>query len=210
MGPRQFAATGHGGGDEPTRHRRISSGRRRVLALRMTVLRAPIAFDPNVSAVVAPRVMALVCDAVGTSVDIYGNPARSDGAHQALCRARAGGVRVAFVHDEWPREVDLRDAFGRGDVIVVPQTRERTTARRNELRPELVRRTCDLLGVDPVSCVVIGGRRPLLAAAAWTGARTVMVPNDATPLFDVRAMRCVAPDLATAIDAAVITKPGPS
>jgi beta-phosphoglucomutase-like phosphatase (HAD superfamily) len=106
---------------------------------------------------------------------------------------------VAFVHDRWPAASQRGDAAAEGDLIVVPRPAERTAA--DEVRPEFVRRACTRLGTTPDRCVVVGGRRPLLVAAAWAGAGVVMVPNESTPLFDVRALRAVAPDLPSAIDA---------
>jgi hypothetical protein len=47
---------------------------------------------------------------------------------------------------------------------------------------------------------VVGARRPLLSAAAWVGARTVMVAADDTPAFQYRAMRRVAIDLPAAVE----------
>jgi len=143
---------------------------------------------------------ALVCDAVGTLVDARG-AILDAGSADALERARAAGLFVAVVHDGWPMTSRrLRDAVGPVDLVAVPCPDERTASRRDEVRPHFVRRTCRCLGVEPASCVVIGGRRPLLVAAAWAGARTVMVPNDVTPLFDLRG-QCLAPDIATAIAA---------
>ena len=68
--------------------------------------------------------------------------------------------------------------------------------------PEFVARLCAQMGVAPEACLVIGGRRALLAAAAWIGARTVMVPDDSTPLFDCRGLR-LAPDLESAVQGAL-------
>jgi beta-phosphoglucomutase-like phosphatase (HAD superfamily) len=142
---------------------------------------------------------ALVIDAVGGPLD---GPA----TRRALGRVRAAGVRIAFVHDRWPEMVHGHDASTDGDVIVVPHPAERTVV--DEVRPEFVRRVCTRLGTTPERCVVVGGRRPLLVAAAWAGAGIVMVPNESTPLFDVRALRAVAPDLASAIDALLAREPG--
>jgi beta-phosphoglucomutase-like phosphatase (HAD superfamily) len=143
---------------------------------------------------------ALVCDAVGTLISPAGGLVADDAA-AALDRARAAGLLVAVVHDGWPdADLPLPFALAGVDLVTVPRAGDRGDGRRGEVRPRFVRRTCRRLGVEPAACVVIGARRPLLAAAAWVGARTVMVPNDATPLFDVRGHRHVAPDLATAID----------
>jgi len=141
---------------------------------------------------------ALACDA-GSLVGGCGGAVdgRSNGA--ALERARAGGLRVGFVYDRWPSGAEVRAAVERGDVIVVPEVAEMTIGRERELRPAFASRLCAELGVAPPACVVVGGRRSLLAAAAWIGARTVMVPDDATPLFDVRGQR-LAPDLRSAVD----------
>jgi beta-phosphoglucomutase-like phosphatase (HAD superfamily) len=142
---------------------------------------------------------AIVCDAVGTLVSPAGLLVADDGV-AALDRARAAGLRVAVVHDASPAGGGrLPDALTRVDLVAVPRGADRTNGRQGEVRPGFVRRTCRRLGVEPAACVVVGARRPLLAAAAWAGARTVMVPNDDTPLFDVRGQRHVAPDLATAV-----------
>lgn len=142
---------------------------------------------------VETRPRALVCDAVGTLVGASGGGV-DDGAVAALGLARAAGLLVAVVHDGW-----LARGLGAVDLVAVPQRAERTAGRCDEVHPRFVCRMSRQLGVEPAQCIVVGGRRPLLAAAAWVGARTVMVPNDATPLFDVRGWRHVAPDLATAV-----------
>jgi hypothetical protein len=133
---------------------------------------------------------------------LRGSAGRSDrpATWAALERARTGGLRVGLVYDRWPSGTELGAAAERGDVIVVPQPHERTAGRDDEVRPSFVTRVCDELGVAPTDCVVVGGRRALLAAAAWAGARTVMVPDDATPLFDLRGQR-LAPDIVAAVDA---------
>ena len=141
---------------------------------------------------------ALVCDA-GVLAGRIGGAARCT----ALARARLAGLRMAFVYDRWPEVLVVRTAAARGDVIAVPGDGEVTVGRGREVRPEFVARLCDILGVVAPACVVIAGRRPLLAAAAWAGALTVMVPDDGTPLFDVRGQR-LAPDLAAAIDGALV------
>lgn len=124
------------------------------------------------------------------------------GRFEPLERARAGGLRVGLVYDRWPGRAEMRDARARGDVIAVPQDDEVTTGRGDEVRPEFVARLCGQLGVAPDACVVVAGRRALLAAAVWAGARAVMVPDDATPLFELRGQR-LAPDLAAAVEGAL-------
>lgn len=123
----------------------------------------------------------------------------------ALARARARGLRVGLVYDRWPPGPDVCAAEARGDVIAVPEADEVTAGQRREVRPEFVTRLCSQLGVAPGACIVIGARRGLLAAAAWVGTRTVMVPDDATPLFDVRCQP-LAPNLAAALDGALVER----
>jgi hypothetical protein len=146
-----------------------------------------------------PIPRALACDSRVLAGCLDGS------ASSALDRARAGGLRVGLVYDHWPAGPELRAAAARGDVIAVPDRCEVTAGRGWEERPEFVARLCAQLGVQPAACVVIAGRRPLLAAAAWIGARTVMVPDDATPLFDIRGQR-LAPDLATAVDGVLVER----
>jgi hypothetical protein len=164
-----------------------------------TALTVLDAGTPAATVGVPPGPRAVVCDAVGTLLSEGGSPVGSE-AVDAIVRARAAGLLVVIVHDGWPvSERDLEAVVGPVDLFAVPRAGERTTGRRDEVQPRFVLRTCRRLGVEPASCVVMGGRRGLLTAAAWVGARTVMVPNDATPLFDLRGHRHVAPDLATAI-----------
>jgi beta-phosphoglucomutase-like phosphatase (HAD superfamily) len=148
-------------------------------------------------------VAALICHAI-TLVPDAATPVVPVESLAALGRARALAVRVAVVHDGWPASSRrLRRALGPVDLVDVPQPCERTAGRRDEVRPQFVRRICDRLGVDVTDCVVVDARRPLLAAATWAGARTVMVPSDATPPFDVRGQPHVAPHLDAALDAAL-------
>ena len=140
---------------------------------------------------------AIACDA-GVLAARAGSPS----GYVALARARARGLRVGLVYDDYPSGPELRAATVHGDVIAVPEDDELTAGRDHEVRPEFVVRMCDRLGVEPAACIVIAGRRALLAAAAWVGTRTVMVPDDGTPLFDVRCQR-LAPDLASAVDGAL-------
>jgi hypothetical protein len=121
---------------------------------------------------------------------------------EPLERARAGGLRVGLVYGRWPNDPEVRAARARGDIIAVPRHDEVTAGRGDEVRPEFVTRLCGELNVVPSACVVVAGRRALLAAAVWAGARAVMVPDDATPPFELRGQR-LAPDLAAAVEAAL-------
>ena len=170
----------------------------------LTVLRGGAEADDE--RVEAKPVRALLCDASGMLLSERGTPGRAEVA-AAIGRARSAGLLVAVIRDGWPTDGgdDLIAAIGPVDLVAVPGARERTTGRPDEVRPRFVQRTCCRLGVEPASCAVVGGRRALLAAAAWAGARTVMVPNDATPLFDLRGQRHVAPDFPAAI--AVLLEP---
>jgi hypothetical protein len=142
----------------------------------------------------APVVCALACESGVV-----------DGRPEPLERARAGGLRVGMVYDRWPSRAQVRAARARGDVIAVPRHDEVTAGRGDEVRPEFVARLCGQLGVAPSACVVVAGRRALLAAAVWAGARAVMVPDDATPPFELRGQR-LAPDLTAAVEAALAAR----
>jgi hypothetical protein len=143
-------------------------------------------------------VRALACDA-----GVLAARADDPSGCLALARARARGLRVGLVYDRWPSARELVAAIDREDIIAVPEEDEMTAGGRREVRPEFVARLCAQMDVGPAACLVIGGRRALLAAAAWIGARTVMVPDDATPLFDCRGQR-LAPDLASAVAGALV------
>src|SRR3954471_21201394 len=158
--------------------------------------------DPERHATPAPCVplRAVLCDAVGTLVADMTRPAPGADVVAALARLRRADLRIGVVHDGAAAPAALRAVLGRLDVVLAACLGPRRVPGVDELGPRFVERVCVRLGFEPAACAVVGGRRPLLAAAAWVGARTFMVAADDTPAFQFRAMREVVADLPTAVD----------
>jgi beta-phosphoglucomutase-like phosphatase (HAD superfamily) len=144
---------------------------------------------------------AVICDAAGTLVPDVAHPRPGHAVVTALERLRHHRLRLAVVHDGAADPDALRAALGPLDLVVAAHVGTRPGGDAGELGPLFVRRACARLGVEPAACVVVGVRRLLLAAAAWAGARTIMVYAEDTPAFQFRAMRHVVVDLPTAVDA---------
>jgi histidinol-phosphate phosphatase family protein len=152
-------------------------------------------------------------------VPYNGDPALVEpvpGALAVLTALRAGGVPLGVVTNQ--------SGIGRGTVTrdqvdavnarveqllgpfdtwqLCPHTPEDGCDCRKP-RPGLVLAAAAALGVPAERCVVIGDIGADVAAATAAGARAVLVPTAATRPDEVRAAPVVAPDLRTAVAAAL-------
>jgi histidinol-phosphate phosphatase family protein len=173
--------------------------------------RNPGAWYGTPEAVLLDRDGTLVID-----VPYNGDPAKVapvPGAHQALDRLRAAGLRIGVITNQ--------SGVGRG--VLTPQQVKAVNERVDELlgpfdtwqvcmhgpadgcvcrkpAPGLVVRGCAELGVDPGRCVVIGDIGADIKAAYGAGATAVLVPTPKTRPDEVLAAPVRAPHLGAAVD----------
>jgi HAD superfamily hydrolase (TIGR01662 family) len=135
------------------------------------------------------------------------------GAHEALDRLRAAGLRLGVVTnqsgvgqgllstdqvDAVNAEVDAR--LGPFETWQVCPHAPGAECACRKPRPGLVRSAARHLGVRPEECVVIGDIGADAEAARAAGARSVLVPTPVTRPEEVAAAPVVASDLGRAVD----------
>ena len=139
-----------------------------------------------------------------------------NGALQALQRLRSLGIPTAVISNQ--------SGIGRG--LLTEEQVTRVNARVEALlgplgpweicphgpddgcgcrkpHPELIRRACRRLGVDPADCVVIGDIGSDIEAARAAGARAVLVPTEATRREEIEHAPVVARHLVEAVELAL-------
>jgi histidinol-phosphate phosphatase family protein len=161
---------------------------------------------------------AVLLDRDGTlivDVPYNGDPERVvpvAGAHRALDRLRAAGVRTAVVTNQSgiarglvsPEQVAAVNArierlLGPlGPWLICPHGPDEG-CRCRKPRPGLVLQAADLLGVAPERCALIGDIGADVQAARAAGVRAVLVPNARTRPAEVAA----APETASSLEEAV-------
>jgi histidinol-phosphate phosphatase family protein len=166
----------------------------------------------------APRPEAVLLDRDGTlvvDVPYNGDPewvVPVAGAHRALDRLRAAGVRTAVVTNQSgiarglvsPEQVAAVNArierlLGPlGPWLICPHGPDEG-CRCRKPRPGLVLQAADLLGVAPERCALIGDIGADVQAARAAGVRAVLVPNARTRPAEVAA----APETASSLEEAV-------
>jgi histidinol-phosphate phosphatase family protein len=162
---------------------------------------------------------ALLCDRDGTlleDVPYNSDPSRVrpiDGVVEALDRARAAGLRLAVVTNQsgvakgliTEEQLDavhhrMTELLGPIDVIVACTHDDRDGCGCRKPRPGLVERASQLLGVRPDECVMIGDTGADVQAALGAGALGVLVPNERTLPIELRGVRHIHGDFASAVD----------
>jgi histidinol phosphatase-like enzyme len=86
------------------------------------------------------------------------------------------------------------------DVIVACTHDDRDGCGCRKPRPGLVERASQLLGVRPDECVMIGDTGADVQAALGAGALGVLVPNERTLPIELRGVRHIHGDFASAVD----------
>jgi histidinol-phosphate phosphatase family protein len=166
-----------------------------------------------------PPVAAVLFDRDGTlvhDVPYNSDPDRSepmDGAVEALDRLRSKGIRVGVITNQSgvgrgllsPEQVDAVNArieqqLGPFDTwqVCLHVAADGCTCRKPE--PGLVLAAARHLGVDPMSCVVVGDIGADVVAARAAGARSVLVPTRATRTQEIADSPVVAKDVRSAVN----------
>ncbi|MFG3104807.1 D-glycero-alpha-D-manno-heptose-1,7-bisphosphate 7-phosphatase [Streptomyces sp. NPDC048182] len=142
------------------------------------------------------------------------------GAREAVALVRERGVRVGVVTNQSGvargllTEADVRRVDARVDELIGPfdvweicphGPDDGCPCRKP--RPGMVRRAAERLCADPADCVVIGDIAADVEAAARAGAHGILVPNPQTRPEETAAAPQVAPDLLTAVRAALAGPP---
>jgi putative hydrolase of the HAD superfamily len=110
--------------------------------------------------------VAGVADLRGLILDYGGVLTDGEDMADVPRRARAAGLRLALVSDAHAIPDELREAF---DVVVLGAT---VGARKPD--PEVLRRTAELLGLEPGECVVVDDVPVNVRGAAASGAVGVL------------------------------------
>jgi histidinol-phosphate phosphatase family protein len=167
----------------------------------------------------APRPDAVLLDRDGTlvvDVPYNGDPDRVvpvAGAHRALDRLRAAGVRIAVISNqsgiarglvtaEQVAAVNARVERLLGPLgpwLICPHGPDDGCACRKP-RPGLVLEAAARLGIAPQRCAVIGDIGSDVQAARAAGARGVLVPNERTRVEEIVAAPETAPSLEDAVE----------
>jgi histidinol-phosphate phosphatase family protein len=136
-----------------------------------------------------------------------------DGAVEALDRLRSKGIRVGVITNQSgvgrgllsPEQVDAVNArieqqLGPFDTwqVCLHVAADGCTCRKPE--PGLVLAAARHLGVDPMSCVVVGDIGADVVAARAAGARSVLVPTRATRTQEIADSPVVAKDVRSAVN----------
>ena len=186
--------------------------------------RAPVvqgvsaAADTQAPARVRP-VAAVLFDRDGTLVDdvpYNGDPdlvSLVPTALEAVRRLRRRGIRVGLISNQsgigrgllthgQVAAVNrrLEEHLGVFDVCLYCPHAPEDGCHCRKPAPGLVLTACELLAIDPRQAVVVGDTEADVAAAEAAGGRGVLVPNPVTLPDEVRRARCVARDLAAAVD----------
>lgn len=162
---------------------------------------------------------AVLFDRDGTlvrDVPYNGDPARvvpTPGAPQALDRLRRAGLRLGLITNQsgvGRGLIDQSDVvacndevarrLGRFDTVQTCPHVEEDACRCRKPAPGLVLDAATALGIDPADCVVVGDIEGDLDAATAAGARSILVPNEATRPDEVERAPLVARDLNEAVD----------
>jgi HAD superfamily hydrolase (TIGR01662 family) len=135
-----------------------------------------------------------------------------DGAREALDALRRVGVRVGVVSNQsgvgsglltraQVEAVNVRvsELLGPFDVWRWCPHRSDEGCSCRKPAPGMVKDACDVLGVAPERCVVVGDIGSDVEAAESAGARAVMVPGDGTRTEEVGQATRVAPTLPSAV-----------
>ena len=136
------------------------------------------------------------------------------GAHQALARLRAAGIRTGVITNQsaigagrlGTDQVDAVNArveqlLGPFDVWeVCPHAADAGCGCRKP-SPAMVHDACERLGVDAARCAVVGDIGTDVEAALAAGATGVLVPTPRTRAHDVAHAPTVHTDLTAAVDA---------
>jgi HAD superfamily hydrolase (TIGR01662 family) len=168
------------------------------------------------------RVRAVLFDRDGTlvvDVPYNGDPDRSEpvaGAHRALARLRAHGVRAAVVtnqsgiarglltHDQAARVNRRIDAtLGPFDGWWYCPHDDADHCACRKPQPGMMLSAARALHVPIERCVVIGDTKADVDAAARAGCMGILVPNAATRPEEIRAAQYVAANLEAAVDVAL-------
>ncbi|MGV9992288.1 D-glycero-alpha-D-manno-heptose-1,7-bisphosphate 7-phosphatase [Streptomyces sp. NPDC003374] len=176
-----------------------------------------------------PAVRAVLFDRDGTLVEdvpYNGDPAQVrpvDGARDAVRLLRARGVRTGVVTNQsgvargLVSAADVRRVNARVDALLGPfdvwavcphGPGEGCPCRKP--RPGLILTAAARLAVEPAAVVVIGDIGADVEAARRAGAHGVLVPTPVTRPEETAAAPHVAPDLATAVRAALAGPPWPA
>jgi histidinol-phosphate phosphatase family protein len=178
-----------------------------------------LARDRSLAPRPAPRPDAVLLDRDGTlvvDVPYNGDPDRVvpvAGAHRALDRLRAAGVRIAVISNqsgiarglvtaEQVAAVNARVERLLGPLgpwLICPHGPDDGCACRKP-RPGLVLEAAARLGIAPQRCAVIGDIGSDVQAARAAGARGVLVPNDRTRVEEIVAAPETAPSLEDAVE----------
>lgn len=173
-------------------------------------LTGPPARHPPASLVLFDRDGTLIDD-----VPYNGDPSRVQprpGARPALDRLRQAGVPVAVVSNQSGvgtgritleqmhlvnrRTEELLGPFAH--VLVCPH-RPDDGCRCRKPAPQMVLDAADRMGVEPGACVLVGDIGSDVEAARAAGARSVLVPTDATLPAEINAAPTVADDIEQAV-----------
>jgi len=135
------------------------------------------------------------------------------GAHRAVERARAAGLRVGVVTNQSAiakglatrEQVDATNArvdelVGPFDVWCVCPHDAGDGCSCRKPRPGMVLDAARRLGLEPSELVVVGDIGADVGAAAAAGAQGILVPTERTRAEEVAAATTVATDLAAAVD----------
>lgn len=135
------------------------------------------------------------------------------GAHRAVERARAAGLRVGVVTNQSAiakglatrEQVDATNArvdelVGPFDVWCVCPHDAGDGCSCRKPRPGMVLDAARRLGLEPSELVVVGDIGADVGAAAAAGAQGILVPTERTRAEEVDAATTVATDLAAAVD----------
>ncbi|MEV0973047.1 D-glycero-alpha-D-manno-heptose-1,7-bisphosphate 7-phosphatase [Microtetraspora glauca] len=139
------------------------------------------------------------------------------GARAALDRLRRAGVPVGVVSNQSgvarglitraaldAVNARVEDLLGPFHVWAVCPHGEADRCGCRKPAPGLVLRAAALLGVSPRDCVVVGDIGGDVEAALAAGARGILVPTPRTLPGEVAAAREVVPDLAAAVERALL------
>lgn len=135
-----------------------------------------------------------------------------DGAREAVAALRDAGVPLAVVTNQsgvgrgmiTREQVDAVNARVEaligpvGPWFICPHAPDDGCDCRKP-RPGLVLQAAAALGVPPATCVLVGDRAADVGAAAAAGARSILVPSQATGDEERAQARVIAADLATAV-----------
>ncbi|MDQ4036812.1 MAG: HAD-IIIA family hydrolase [Actinomycetota bacterium] len=135
------------------------------------------------------------------------------GAHSALERLRASGVRVGMVTNQsgvgsgriTPAQVEavndrVSALLGPFDVIETCLHAADAGCGCRKPAPGMIQRACDILDLAPARCIVVGDIGSDVAAAQAAGAVGVLVPTSATRPAEIEQAPLIEPDLTSAAD----------